>query len=154
MIVKREIRRDKVLELYCQGYSQAEIARRLSIGIATVHRIISLFRTQAAASMINYYEDKFPEEFSKVLISLNTIQKETWSIVTQSPDAKGRIQALGVALECLTKKLQLLADPTILDNVKRYISKRADDFANSKATGTDQNGYANPTEVDPENGVF
>lgn len=154
LIVKREIRRDKVLELYSQGYSQAEIARLLSIGIASVHRIISFFRTQAAASMINYYEDRFPEEFSKVLVSLNAIQKETWSILSQSPDTKGRVQALGVAIECATKKLQLLANPTIIDNVKRYISNHADDFTNSKATTTEQNGYAKLTKVDSENGVF
>ena len=104
--------------------------------------------------MINYYEDIFSEEFSKALLSLNAIQKETWRTLTRSPDSKSRVQALGVALECLTKKLQLLANPAILDNVKRYILNRADDFANSKATGTDRNDYANPAEVDPGNGVF
>jgi hypothetical protein len=137
LIVEREIRRDKILELHSQDYSQAEISRKLGIALGTVHRNISAF-----------------EEFSNALISLNAIHKEAWKILTQCPDTKGRVQALGLALECLTKKVQLLANPMVLDSVKRYISSRADDFANSNSTGKDQDDYANPTEVDPKNGVF
>jgi Homeodomain-like domain len=150
-LFKREIRRSKVYDLYCQGYSQSEIARSLGIGIGTVHRIITEFRAQAAAMLLMYFEEWFPEEFAKCLASLNLIQKETWSVLIQATDTKERIQLLGVVIECLTKKMQLLTNPAILDNAKRYLSNHPNS-SNPKSTGTDDN--SNSAGFDPEKGVF
>ena len=46
-----DMRRNRVNELYSQGYSQPEIARILVVGIGTVNRDISYFRNQAKDAM-------------------------------------------------------------------------------------------------------
>lgn len=72
--------------------------------------------------MRNYIEERFPEEFAKSLITLNSIQEEAWEILKEATDTKEKIQALTVAQECSIKKMQLLTNPAIIDNAKRFVA--------------------------------
>jgi Trp operon repressor len=100
-------RRDKVKELCSKGYSQREISQTLQVALATVNRDISYLRDQAKFNIKKYFDERLPEEYEKCLIGLTAITKEAWNTVANTEDKREKIQALSLAKECYSMKLDL-----------------------------------------------
>src|ERR687886_262673 len=122
-----EWRRDKVQELCSKGYSQREISQVLQIGLATVNRDISYLRNQAKSSIKRYIDERLPEEYEKCLVGLTAITKEAWSTALNTEDKREKIQALSLAKECYSMKLDLLTNATVVDDAIRFISSKTKD---------------------------
>ncbi|MFL6359086.1 MAG: hypothetical protein ACJ72V_07075 [Nitrososphaeraceae archaeon] len=120
-------RRDKVQELCSKGYSQREISQVLQIGLATVNRDISYLRNQAKNNIRKYVDETLPEEYEKCLIGLTEITKEAWNTAANTEDKREKIQALSLAKECYSMKLELLTNVTVVDDAIRFISDRSKD---------------------------
>src|ERR671939_480130 len=116
-------RRDKVQELCSKGHSQREISQTLQVGLATVNRDISYLRNQAKANIKRYIDERLPEEYEKCLVGLNAITKEAWSTAQQTEDKREKIQALSLAKECYSMKLDLLTNGTVVDDAIRFVEK-------------------------------
>jgi predicted transcriptional regulator len=101
-------RRDKVQELCSKGYSQREISQTLQVGLATVNRDKSYLRNQAKTNIKKQIDEKLPEEYEKCLVGLNAITKEAWNTAQSTEDKREKIQALSLAKECYSMKLDLL----------------------------------------------
>jgi hypothetical protein len=117
-----EWRRDKVQELCSKGYSQREISQTLQVGLATVNRDISYLRNQAKANIKKYIDETLPEEYEKCLVGLNAITKEAWNTAANTEDRREKIQALSLAKECYSMKLDLLTNATVVDEAIRFVS--------------------------------
>ena len=117
-------RRDKVQELCSKGYSQREIAQVLQIGLATVNRDISYLRDQAKTNIKIYIDERLPEEYEKCLVGLNAITKEAWNTAHNTEDNREKIQALSLAEECYSMKLELLTNATVVDDAIRFVSDK------------------------------
>src|SRR5919198_421287 len=115
-----EWRRDKVQELYSKGYSQREISQVLQLGLATVNRDILYLRNQAKANI-----KRLPEDYEKCLVGINAITKEAWNIAQNTEDRREKIQALSLAKECYSMKMDLLTNPTVVDDAIRFVSTRS-----------------------------
>ena len=113
-------RRDKVQELCSKGYSQREISQILQVGLATVNRDISYLRNQARDNIKRYIDERLPEEYEKCLVGLNAITKEAWNTSQQTEDSREKIQALSLAKECYSMKLDLLTNATVVDDAIRF----------------------------------
>ena len=100
-------RRDKVQELSSQGNSQREISKILQVGIGTVNRDLSYLRQQAKENIRRYIDERLPEEYEKCLVGLTVILREAWSTSQQAEDRREKIQALSLAKECYSMKLDL-----------------------------------------------
>jgi hypothetical protein len=122
-----EWRRDKVQELYSKGYSQREISQTLQVGLATVNRDISYLRDQAKANIKEYIDERLPEEYEKCLVGLTAITREAWNTAQQTEDKREKIQALSLAKECYSMKLDLLTNATVVDDAIRFVSDRSKD---------------------------
>jgi predicted transcriptional regulator len=116
-------RRDKVQELCSKGYSQREISQTLQVGLATVNRDIFYLRDQAKDNIKRYIDEKLPEEYEKCMVGLNAITKEAWNTSEQTEDRKEKIQALSLAKECYSMKLDLLTNATVVDDAIRFVSE-------------------------------
>jgi hypothetical protein len=103
-----EWRRDKVQEFCSKGYSQREISQVLQVGLATVNRDISYLRDQAKTNIKKYIDERLPEEYEKCLVGLNAITREGWNAAQNTEDRREKIQALSLAKECYSTKLELL----------------------------------------------
>jgi predicted transcriptional regulator len=101
-------RRGKVHELGSQGYSQREIAQILQISNGTVNRDLSILRQQAKTNIKKYIDEILPEEYEKCLVGLNAITREAWNTTQQTEDKREKIQALSLAKECYSMKLDCL----------------------------------------------
>ncbi|MFL6434711.1 MAG: hypothetical protein ACJ71O_13370 [Nitrososphaeraceae archaeon] len=98
-------------ELCSKGYSQREISQILQVGLATVNRDISYIRDQAKANIKKYIDEILPEEYEKCMVGLTAITKEAWNTAQSTEDKREKIQALSLAKDCYSMKLDLLTMP-------------------------------------------
>ena len=113
-------RRDKVQELCSKGYSQREISQTLQVGLATVNRDISYLRNQAKTNIKKYIDERLPEEYEKCLVGLTAILREAWNTAQNSEDRREKMQALSLAKDCYSMKLELLTNATVVDDAIRF----------------------------------
>src|SRR5690349_11270726 len=123
-----EWRRSKVQELASQGYNhynQSEISRILQISQPTINRDITYLRQQAKDNIKRYIDERLPEEYEKCLVGLNAITKEAWNTANQTEDKREKIQALSLAKDCYSMKLDLLTNATVVDDAINFVEKNS-----------------------------
>jgi hypothetical protein len=120
-------RRDKVQELSSQGNSQRDIAKILRVGIGTINRDIQYLKQQAKHNIRRYIDERLPEEYEKCLVGLTAILREAWTTSQQTEDRREKIQALSLAKECYSMKLDLLTNATVVDDAIRFVSEKSKD---------------------------
>jgi Trp operon repressor len=130
-------RRDKVQELCSKGYSQREISQVLQVGLATVNRDISYFRNQAKTNIKRYIDQRLPEEYEKCLVGLTAITREAWNTAQQTEDRREKIQALSLAKECYSMKLELLTNATVVDDAIRFVSLKSKEKLKTSANDSE-----------------
>ena len=118
-----EWRREKVLLLVSQGYSQREIADKIKVSLGTVNKDISYLRDQAKDNIKKYVDEKIPEEYEKCLIGLNSILRESWTISENAIDKREKIEALKLARDCYSMRLDLLTNSNVINDSIRFIEK-------------------------------
>jgi predicted transcriptional regulator len=119
-----EWRRSKVQELSSKGNSQRDIAQILQVSNGTVNRDLSILRQQAKSNIKRYIDERLPEEYEKCLVGLTAITKEAWNTSANTEDKREKIQALSLAKECYSMKLDLLTNATVVDDAIRFVSER------------------------------
>jgi hypothetical protein len=126
-----EWRRTKVLELLSKGDTQSEIAKTLQVDLSVISRDVYFLRQQAKHNIKRYIDEKLPEEYEKCLVGLNAITKEAWNTSQQTQDKREKIQALSLAKECYSMKLDLLTNATVVDDAIRFVSSKSKQNTNS-----------------------
>ncbi|MFL6340908.1 MAG: hypothetical protein ACJ72U_05100 [Nitrososphaeraceae archaeon] len=124
-----EWRRSKVLELASQGYNQSEISSILQISQPTINRDLAYLRQQAKDNIKRYIDERLPEEYEKYMVGLNAITKEAWNTAQSTEDKREKIQALSLAKECYSMKLDLLTNATVVDDAIRFVYQKSIDQA-------------------------
>ena len=123
-----EWRRAKVMELLSKGESnQSEIASMLQVDRSIICRDIAYLRQQAKTNIKRYIDEWLPEEYEKCLVGLTAITKEAWTTSQQTEDKREKIQALSLAKECYSMKLDLLTNATVVDDAIRFVSEKSKD---------------------------
>jgi predicted transcriptional regulator len=117
-----EWRRAKVMELTSQGYSQVEISKTLQISEPTISRDIDYLRSQSKQKIRKYIDETLPNEYEKCLVGITSILKEAWTTSQSSENKKEKIQALSLAKECYSMKLDLLTNVTVVDDAMKFVS--------------------------------
>ena len=75
--------------------------------------------------MKRYIDERLPEEYEKCLVGLNAITKEAWNTAANTEDKREKIQALLLAKECYSMKLDLLTNVTVVDYAIRFVSSKS-----------------------------
>ena len=91
-----EWRRDRVLELSSQGFSQTDISTVLHVNKSLVSKDITHLRNRARENLQHHIHQTIPEEYQKAMNSLNQVLRMSWSIVGKTEDEKTRLQALAL----------------------------------------------------------
>src|ERR671931_2315441 len=130
-----EWRRNKVQELSSQGYNQSEISRILQISQPTINRDMIYLRQQAKANIKKYIDERLPEEYEKCLVGLNAITKEAWNTAHNTEDKREKMQALSLAKECYSMKMDLLTNATVVDDAIRFVSGKSKEKLKSSTAG-------------------
>jgi IS30 family transposase len=125
-------RREKILLLSSQGYSQRDIADKIKVSVGTVNKDLSFLRDQAKENIKKYVDEKIPEEYEKCLTGISTILKESWNIANNATDKREKMQALYLAKECYSQKLDLLTNSNVINDSMRFIEKSKENLSNKK----------------------
>jgi hypothetical protein len=141
-----EWRRAKVLELLSKGDSQSEIAKVLQVGLSIISRDVYFLRQQSKSNIKKYVDERLPEEYGKCLVGLNAITREAWNTAQNTEDKREKIQALSLAKECYSMKLDLLTNATVVDNAIRFVSDKSKDKEKMESSFT----FSNNNEDDKE----
>ena len=119
-------RRSKVLELSSKWNSQSEISKILQVDKSIISRDIAYLRVQSKQNIRKYVDERLPEEYEKCLVGLNAILKETWNQAQNTDITKEKIQALSLAKDCYSMKLELLTNATVVDDALKFVSSRTE----------------------------
>src|ERR671931_145447 len=134
-----EWRRAKVLELLSKGDSQSEIAKILQVDLSIISRDVFFLRQQAKSNIKKYIDERLPEEYEKCMVGLNAILREAWTTSQQTEDKREKMQALSLAKECYSMKLDLLTNATVVDDAIRFVSQKSkENLKPSNASGDDK----------------
>jgi len=128
-----EWRRANVLELLSKGDSQSDIAKTLQLDLSIVSKDVYFLRQQAKHNIKRYIDERLPEEYEKCLVGLTAITKEAWNTAQNAEDKREKIQALSLAKECYSMKLDLLTNATVVDDAIRFVSSNK--FKDSLTSG-------------------
>jgi hypothetical protein len=112
----------------------------LQVGLATVNRDISYLRNQAKDNIKKYIDERLPEEYEKCLVGLNAITREAWTTSQNTDDKREKIQALSLAKECYSMKLDLLTNATVVDDAIRFVSQKSKDKEQLKSSADSNQG--------------
>src|SRR5689334_10766092 len=127
-----EWRRRQVFELSSKGQSQTEIARTLQISESTISRDLEYVRQQSKENIRKYIDERLPEEYEKCLVGLTSILKEAWTTAQNAEDRREKIQALSLAKECYSMKLDLLTNATVIDDAIRFVASSESEKSKGK----------------------
>jgi hypothetical protein len=142
-------RRSKVAELDSQGHSQPEMASILQVSIGTVNRDLSYLRQQAKSNIRRYVDERLPEEYEKCLVGLTAILREAWNTSQHTEDRREKIQALSLAKDCYSMKLDLLTNATVVDDAIRFVaSERSKEKLKSSSDDSNEDGKEESNEPD------
>jgi predicted transcriptional regulator len=131
--MQEEWRRRQVFEMSSKGQSQTEIAKTLQISESTISRDLDYLREQSKTNIKKYIDERLPEEHEKCLVGLNAITKEAWNTAHNTEDKREKVQALSLAKECYSMKLDLLTNATIVDDAIRFVSSRSNESKTSSS---------------------
>src|ERR1044072_1912104 len=145
-----EWRRSKVQELSSQGYNQSEISKILQISQPTINRDITYLRRQAKANIKRYIDERLPEEYEKCLVGLTAITKEAWNAAHDTEDKREKIQALSLAKECYSMKLDLLKNATVVDDAIRFLSQQFKEKIKSVIDSNEDDKESNEPDYDED----
>src|ERR687885_2578329 len=120
-----EWRRAKVLDMLSKGDSQSDIAKTLQVDLSIISRDVYFLRQQAKDNIKRYIDERLPEEYEKCLVGLNAITREAWNTAYNSEDKREKIQALSLAKDCYSMKLDLLTNATVVNDAIRFVSQKS-----------------------------
>jgi hypothetical protein len=145
---KVQWRRDKVQELLVKGFNHYEIASTLQISRPTITRDVQYLHDRAKQNIKKYIDETLPEEYEKCLVGLNAITKEAWNTALNTEDKREKIQALSLAKECCSMKLDLLTNATVVDDAIRFVSSPSKDNLKSSANDDSEHDKEESNEPD------
>jgi predicted transcriptional regulator len=120
--VQIEDRRRQVSELYLRGWSQADIARQLSVSQATISSDLKTIREEWRQSAIWNYD----EAVSLARQQLDLLEREAWSGYqrSQQPAESTKVVQNGSDKRAEKTVKQQPGDPRFLETIHRVIAAR------------------------------
>jgi hypothetical protein len=127
------------------------IKQYIQVGLATVNRDISYLRNQAKTNIKRYIDERLPEEYEKCMVGLTAITKEAWNTAQTTEHKREKIQALSLAKECYSMKLELLTNATVVDDAIKFVSQQSKEkLKSSSSNNNDNNKESNEPDYDED----
>jgi hypothetical protein len=122
----------------------------LQVSIGTVNRDLSILRQQAKQKIKRYIDERLPEEYEKCLVGSTAILRETWNTAQHTEDKREKIQALSLAKECYSMKLDLLTNATVVEDAIKFVSQKSKGKERIKLFSEDEKEESNEPDYDED----
>jgi uncharacterized protein (UPF0335 family) len=166
-----EWRRDRVLELSSQGFTQSDIATVLQVDRSIISRDMAHLKQEARKNLQHHISETIPAEYQKACNTLNQVLRMTWSIISNTKDEKTRLQALALINDVNKYRTELVTNGVIVNDALRIIQSKMEhlngeekrllrDIKEDVEAEAEDNGLSNNFEREEEqqqqthNGIF
>jgi predicted transcriptional regulator len=119
-----EWRRDRVLELSSQGFSQTDIATVLHVAKSIISKDMARLKQQARENLQHHIHETIPAEYQKAVNTLNQVLRMSWSIVGKTEDEKTRLQALALINDVNKYRTELVTNGVIVHDSLQIIQSK------------------------------
>ena len=82
------------------------------------------------------------------MIGLDAVTREAWSTEQNTEDKREKIQALSLAKECYSMKLDLLTNATVVDDAIRFVSDKSKDKEKMESSNSNNKDESNKPNHD------
>jgi predicted transcriptional regulator len=131
-----EWRRDRVLELSSQGFSQSDIATVLHVNKSIISKDMAHLRHTAQEKLRRHIDQTIPEEYQKACNTLNQLLRMTWAIVSKTEDEKTRLQALALIDNLNQHRTELVTNGVLVNSSLQIIQSKIQQLnGNGKGKG-------------------
>jgi hypothetical protein len=127
-----EWRRDRVLELSSQGFTQSDIATMLQVDKSIIRRDLGYLRHQAQENLQKHIHQTIPEEYQKAMTGINQVLRMCWSIVSKTEDEKTKLQALSLINDRNKYKIDLSTNGIVITDAIKYVNSKMDHLNNQE----------------------
>ena len=117
-----EWRRDRVLELSSQGFTQSDITTMLQVDKSVISRDLAYLRQQAQKNLQRHIHETIPHEYQKVITAINQVLRMCWSIISKTEDEKTKLQALALINDCNKYKIDLMTNGVVITDAIKYVN--------------------------------
>jgi hypothetical protein len=124
--LEKEWRRNKVLELSSQGYSERDIGSQLQISHITVHRDLVYLKRQAQDNLQYHIHEAVPEYYQKCLWGMKRVLKQTLEIAETSSDPKIKLEAMRIANDCYRYIMDLTTNGAVVTDAIKYVTQKTE----------------------------
>lgn len=121
---ERENRLSRIISLHSKGFTQTEIASELGIDQSTVSRELQFIKQEAKKRIEKYLNEDILFEYLRYMAGSNEVTRHLWELVQNEENAKDKINALSLLMQCYNKRLEILIGGTeSYLNVKKNASE-------------------------------
>jgi predicted nucleic acid-binding protein len=154
--LEKEWRRNKVLELSSQGYSERDIGSKLQISHITVHRDLVYLKRQAQDNLQNHIHEVVPMEYSRCILGTKRVLKQTLEIAETSSDPRIKLEAMRIANDCYHHIMDLTTNGAIVTDAIKYVTQKQEqiDTLHKLDERIEAIGETEQEETTTTNGVF
>jgi predicted transcriptional regulator len=119
-----EWRRNKVLELSSQGFTQSDIATVLHVTQPTVNKDLAHIRKQAQENLEHHIHEVIPFEYHKAMTGMKHNLKQTLEIAETAADPKTKLQARAIVNDCYKYIMDLITNGSIVTDAIKYVTQK------------------------------
>jgi hypothetical protein len=135
---KVDWRRNKVLELSSQGYSQRDIASTLQVGLGTVNKDILFLRHLSQENLQHHIHERVPEEYQNCMTGMKINLKQTLEIAETTSDPRTKLQARAVANDCYKYIMDLTTNGVVITDAIKFVQTNREKLAMSNKKEDDK----------------
>lgn len=109
--------------MYSKGYTQSEIAERVGVDQSTVSRDLQFIKQEAKKKIEKYLNEDILFEYLRYMAGSNEVTRHLWELVQNEENAKDKVNALSLLMQCYNKRLEMLiGGPESYLSAKRSVS--------------------------------
>jgi predicted transcriptional regulator len=120
-----EWRRNNVLELSSQGFTQSDIATVLHVTQPTVNKDLARIRREAQENLQNHIHETISQEYQKAMTGINQVLRMCWGIVS-------KLQALSLINDCNKYKIDLSTNGVVITDAIKYVNGKMEHLNNQE----------------------
>ena len=84
------------------------------------------------------------------MVGLTAITREAWNTSLETEDKREKIQALSLAKECYSMKIDLLTNATVVDDAIRFVSSRSKENLKSSTNNENEKEESNKPDYNED----
>ena len=132
-------RRNKVLELSSQGYSQRDIASTLQVGLGTVNKDILFLQQKSRENLQYHINERVPEEYQNCMTGMKINLRQTLEIAETTSDPRTKLQARAIANDCYRYIMNLTTNGVVITDAIKFVQTNKEKLT-TMSTKEEDNG--------------